>query len=119
MLTHDGRRLQTNRAVTEGSALGATGYDANMLGHCVFTSPLYRISEISGKYLSAELTGRGDYIQPSIQLIKLRNTLPALETVLSDGWFGEKSDHDSAAALSGLTHRTLLMLFFTVSCLVS
>jgi hypothetical protein len=26
------------------------------------------------------LTGRGDYIQPSIQSIKLRNTLPALRS---------------------------------------
>ena len=32
MLTHDGRRLQTNRAVTQGGALGAAGYDANVFG---------------------------------------------------------------------------------------
>jgi hypothetical protein len=32
------------------------------------------------KGITAELTGRGDYIQPSIQPIKLRNTLPALRS---------------------------------------
>jgi hypothetical protein len=30
--------------------------------------------------ITVELTGRGDYIQPSIQSIKLRNTLPALRS---------------------------------------
>ena len=30
--------------------------------------------------ITAELTGRGDYIQPSIQSIILRNTLPALRS---------------------------------------
>jgi hypothetical protein len=36
MLTHKGRRLQTNRAVTQGSTLGATSYDADVLRHCIF-----------------------------------------------------------------------------------
>jgi hypothetical protein len=30
--------------------------------------------------ITFELTGRGDYIKPSIQSIKLRNTLPALRS---------------------------------------
>jgi hypothetical protein len=38
MLTHDSLRLQTNRAVTESSALCAACYDTNMLGHNLFTS---------------------------------------------------------------------------------
>jgi hypothetical protein len=33
MLTHDGWRLQTNRAVTQSSALGTASYDTNVLGH--------------------------------------------------------------------------------------
>src|SRR6266853_6565593 len=33
MLTHDGRRLQTDRAVTEGSTLGTAGHDTDVLGH--------------------------------------------------------------------------------------
>src|SRR6266480_7507163 len=56
MLTHDGRRLRTNRAVTQGGAFGATGYDANMLGHFVVASPLYRLS--SKEHLTVELTRR-------------------------------------------------------------
>jgi hypothetical protein len=32
------------------------------------------------KHPTSELTGRGDYIQPSIRPIKLRNTLPALRS---------------------------------------
>jgi hypothetical protein len=32
------------------------------------------------KRITVELTGRGDYIQPSIQTIKLRNALSALRS---------------------------------------
>jgi hypothetical protein len=37
MLTHDGRRIQADRSVTKGSALGAAGHDSNVLGHNLFT----------------------------------------------------------------------------------
>ena len=33
MLAHDGRRLQADRSVTEGRALGAAGDDTYVLGH--------------------------------------------------------------------------------------
>jgi hypothetical protein len=36
VLTHDGRRLKTNCAVTKRRTLGATSHDANVLGHCIF-----------------------------------------------------------------------------------
>jgi hypothetical protein len=33
VLTHDGRRFQTNRAITQRRTLRTAGYDANVLGH--------------------------------------------------------------------------------------
>src|SRR5687767_744291 len=33
MLTHEGRRLQTDCAITQGSALGTTGYDTYVSSH--------------------------------------------------------------------------------------
>jgi hypothetical protein len=69
VLTHDGRRLQTNRAVTQGSALGATSYDANVLGHC--TSPP-RIKKYEGGRMKAGLPLR---IHPSSLLL-----VPALQS---------------------------------------
>lgn len=51
-------------------------------------------------------TGRGNYIQPSIQLIKLRNTLPAL---WSNDLICGPRDYERFRSLksSGLTSSTL------------
>ena len=38
MFTHEGRRLQANRAITEGSALGTACHDTDMSSHALFTS---------------------------------------------------------------------------------
>ena len=36
MLTHEGRRLETNRAVTQSRALSATSYNPNVLSQFLF-----------------------------------------------------------------------------------
>ncbi len=45
MLTYEGLRLQTDRAVTQRSALGATSYDANVFSHSIFASASLRTFE--------------------------------------------------------------------------
>ena len=68
-----------------------------------------------------ELTGRGDYIQPSFQSIKLRNTLPALRS--NDLFGGAPTRHVNLRRelcnASIRKQRTLLpKLFFNLNLLL-
>src|SRR5436853_973134 len=73
MLTHDGLRLQTNRAVTQGSALGATSYDANVLGHCIFASASLKTFGNIREHLTPRISGAANGTGGS-----LRNSLRGL-----------------------------------------